>query len=203
MKLFTNKFAPNPRRVRMFLAEKSIDNVELVEISINDGENVQADYLAINPLGWLPSLQLDDGTMLCESTAICRYFEETVPEPPLMGSTPVEKAVIEQWSRHMEFEILAPVAFAFRNTNKFWEGRIPQAPAFGAISKELVEKRLDWLEGHMEGRDFIATDSYSYADLTALAGIDFGRVAKIRLQDNHVNLKRWHEAVSSRPSAKA
>ncbi len=203
MKLFTNQFAPNPRRVRMFLAEKAIDDVELVEVSIKDGENHQPDYLAINPLGWLPSLQLDDGTIICESTAICRYIEETVPEPPLFGSTAVEKAIIDQWTRHMEFEILATVALAFRNLNKFWAGRIPQVPEFGTISKELVEKRLNWLDKHMEGRAYIATDSYSYADLTALAGIDFGRVAKIRLQDHHVNLKRWHESISSRPSAKA
>ncbi len=202
MKLYDSAVAPNPRRVRIFLAEKAVD-VPRLQVDIAKSENRGAEYLKKNPLGGVPILELDDGTILTESVAICRYFEETKPEPNLMGRTPLEKAQIEMWARRMELEILAMTAGCFRNTHPFFKGRIPQVPEYGALCKDAVTKRLEWLDGELAQRPFIAGDRYTIADITALVGIDFGRPSEIRIQPGQKNLQRWHDSVSSRPSAKA
>jgi glutathione S-transferase len=202
MKLYDSALAPNPRRVRIFLAEKGIE-VPKVQVDIAKAENRGADYLKKNPLGGVPILELDDGTILTESMAICRYFEETKPEPNLMGRTALEKAQIEMWQRRMELEVLMMTAGAFRNTHAFFKGRIPQVPEYGAVCKEAAGKRLDWLDGELASRPFVAGDRYTVADITALVGIDFGRISDIRIQPGQKNLQRWYDSVSSRPSAKA
>jgi glutathione S-transferase len=202
MKLYDSAVAPNPRRVRVFLAEKGID-VPKVPVDIAKAENRSPEYLAKNPMGGVPILELDDGSILAESVAICRYFEETKPEPNLMGRTPLEKAQIEMWNRRMELELLAMTAGAFRNTHAFFKGRIPQVPEYGAVCKAAAEKRLEWLDSELANRRFIAGDRYTIADITALIGIDFGRVSDIRIKPEQKNLARWHQEVSSRPSAKA
>jgi glutathione S-transferase len=202
MKLYDYPAAPNPRRVRVFLAEKGIE-VPKVTVDITKSENRAAEYLAKNPMGGVPILELDDGTILAESVAICRYFEETKPEPNLMGRTPLEKAQIEMWNRRMELEVLMMTAGAFRNTHAFFKGRIPQVPEYGAVCKDAALKRLEWLDGELARRKFIAGDRYTIADITALIGIDFGRPSDIRIKPELVNLARWHQEVSSRPSAKA
>jgi glutathione S-transferase len=202
MKLYDYPAAPNPRRVRVFLAEKGID-VPKVLVDITKGENRSPEYLAKNPMGGVPILELDDGTILAESVAICRYFEESKPEPNLMGRTPVEKAQIEMWNRRMELEILMNTAGCFRNTHAFFKGRIPQSPEYGAICREAALKRLEWLDAELAKRRFVAGDRYTIADITALIGIDFGRPSDIRIKPEQKNLARWHQEVSSRPSAKA
>jgi glutathione S-transferase len=202
MKLYDSALAPNPRRVRIFLAEKGIE-VPKVQVDIAKAENRGAEYLKKNPLGGVPILELDDGTILTESVAICRYFEETKPEPNLMGRTPLEKAQIEMWQRRMELEVLMLTAGAFRNTHAFFKGRIPQVPEHGAVCKETALKRLEWLDGELASRAFVAGDRCTVADITALVGIDFGRISDIRIQPGQKNLQRWHDSVSSRPSAKA
>jgi len=202
MKLYDSAVAPNPRRVRVFLAEKGIQ-VPTVQVDIAKAENRSPEYLAKNPMGGVPILELDDGTILAESVAICRYFEETKPEPNLMGRSAVEKAQIEMWNRRMELEILAMTAGAFRNTHAFFKGRIPQVPEYGAVCKAAAEKRLEWLDSELGKRKFVAGDRYTIADITALIGIDFGRPSDIRIKPEHKNLSRWHQEVSSRPSAKA
>ncbi len=202
MKLYDSAVAPNPRRVRIFLAEKGIE-VPKVQVDIAKSENRSADYLKKNPLGGVPILELDDGTILAESVAICRYFEETKPEPNLMGRTPREKALVEMWQRRMELEILMLTAGSFRNTHAFFKGRIPQVPEYGALCKETAAKRLEWLDGELASRPFVAGDRYTIADITALVGIDFGRPTDIRVQPGQKNLQRWYDSVSSRPSAKA
>jgi glutathione S-transferase len=202
MKLYDSALAPNPRRVRIFLAEKGID-VPKVQVDIAKAENRGAEYLKKNPLGGVPILELDDGTILTESMAICRYFEETKAEPNLMGRTPLEKAQIEMWQRRMELEVLMMTAGAFRNTHAFFKGRIPQVPEYGAVCKEAAGKRLEWLDGELASRAFLAGDRYTVADITALVGIDFGRISDIRIQPGQKNLQRWYDSVSSRPSAKA
>jgi glutathione S-transferase len=202
MKLYEFTGAPNPRRVRVFLAEKGIE-VPSVQVNIGAGENRKPEFLKINPMGGLPVLELDDGTHIAESVAICRYFEDQKPEPNLMGKDAREKAVIEMWNRRMEFEILSMTAGSFRNTSDFFKGRIPQVPEYGAICKNAAIKRLEWLDAELGNRKFIAGDRYTIADITALIGIDFGRTTQIKIQDNQKNLARWHAEVSARPSAKA
>ena len=202
MKIYDFTQAPNPRRVRIFLAEKGI-TVPLEQVNLATGDNRKPEFLKKNPMGGLPVLELDDGTCIAESVAICRYFEEMKPEPPLFGTTAKEKAVIEQWNRRMEMEVLAMTAGAFRNTSEFFKGRIPQVPEYGEVCKNAAIKRLEWLDGELANRQFIAGDRFSIADITAMVGIDFGRTTGIKIQENQKNLARWHQAVSSRPSAKA
>jgi len=151
----------------------------------------------------VPVLELDDGTFIAESVAICRYFEDLHPEPNLMGKDAKEKAVIEMWNRRMEFEVLQMTAGSFRNTSDFFKGRIPQVPEYGEICKNAAVKRLEWLDGELANRKFIAGDRYSIADITAMVGIDFGRTTGIKIQENQKNLARWHAEVSARPSAKS
>jgi glutathione S-transferase len=202
MKIYEFTQAPNPRRVRVFLAEKGI-NVPLEQVNIGTGDNRKPEFLKINPMGGLPVLELDDGTHIAESVAICRYFEETKPEPRLMGIDAKDKAVVEMWNRRMELEVLMMTASAFRNTSDFFKGRIPQVKEYGEICKGAAIKRMEWLDTVLADREFIAGPRYTIADITAMVGIDFGRTTGIKIQENQKNLARWHQAVSSRPSAKA
>ncbi len=203
MKLYSDKRAPNPRRVRIFLAEKGIDDVEIVNLDIGAGEHQSDEFLAVNPLGWLPVLELDNGVRIAESVAICRFFEETKPTPPLFGMGAQERAVIEQWNRHVEFEIFMPITAAFRNGHPYWADRIAQAPAYAEISKKLATQRFDWLDQSLAHKPWIAGETFSIADITALAAIDFGRLPKIRIGENRPHLAHWYEAVNARPSSKA
>ena len=202
MKIYEFTGAPNPRRVRVFLAEKGI-NVPYQQVNLFTADNRKPEFLKINPMGGLPVMELDDGTQIAESVAICRYFEETKPEPRLMGVDAKDKAVVEMWNRRMEFEILSMTAGAFRNTSDFFKGRIPQVKEYGEVCRNAALKRLEWLDTVLADREFIAGPRYTIADITALIGIDFGRTTGIKVQENQKNLARWHQAVSSRPSAKA
>jgi glutathione S-transferase len=202
VKLYDYAVAPNPRRVRIFLAEKGVE-VPTVQVDIAKAENRAPAFRAKNPLGGLPVLELDDGRYLTESVAICRYFEELHPEPPLMGSDADERPWIEMWNRRMEIEVLFAIAQTFRNTHEFFTGRIPQVPEWGEVCRGTAHKRLRWLDEELTDRPFVAGDRFSIADITALVGIDFGRACGIRIDAGQKNLQRWYEAVSSRPSAKA
>ena len=202
MKIYDSQIAPNPRRVRIFLAEKGI-KVPYEPVDLMKKENLTPKFLAINPLGRVPVLELDDGTHIAESVAICRYFEETQPKPPLMGTDAKDKAIVEMWQRRMELGVLSNTAGCFRNTHPFFKGRIPQVPEYGAVCKEAAAKQLAWLDGELAKSRFVAGDRYTIADITALVGIDFGKVSDIRVLPEHKNLTRWYQEVSSRPSAKA
>ena len=202
MKLYDTKTAPNPRRVRVFLAEKGVE-VPTVQVDIGGGENRSSPYIDKNPLGGVPMLELDDGTIIAESVAICRYFEELHPDPPLMGVDAEDKAAVEMWNRRMEQNLALPAMNSFRHTHDFFKGRIPQVPEYGENCKAEVLQRLAWLDTVLADREFITGDRYTIADITALIGIDFGRVTKIGIAEDQTNLKRWHEAVSARPSAAA
>ena len=202
MKLYDNTMAPNPRRVRIFLAEKGVE-VPLVQINLADQENKQPDYLAKNSLGRVPTLELDDGTFLSESVAICRYFETVHPDPPLMGRDDLERAQVDMWQRRMEREVMDNITAVFRMTHDFFKGRIRQVPAWGEACRAQAMERFDWLDGVLAEREFVAGDAFSIADITAMVGIDFGRVTKTTFLPEHKNLSRWHAAVSSRPSAQA
>ena len=202
MKIYDSKAAPNPRRVRIFVAEKGIE-VPFEEIDIVNAVNRQADFRKKNPMGTIPVLELDDGTCIAESAAICRYFEEMHPEPPLLGVDGKDRAVVAMWDRRMEFEILLPMADAFRQQHAFFKGRIEQCPEYAEVAKRRAIQNLAWLDEVLADRKFIAGDRYTTADITALCGIDFGRVSKISMQPDQKNLARWHEEVSARPSAQA
>lgn len=210
MKLYDMRLAPNPRRVRMFLAEKGIE-VPMIEVNIRSGENLQPDFLAVNPRGLLPTLQLDDGTIIDETTAICRYFEESQPEPPLMGSTPVEKAMIECWTRRMEFDAGLPVVDAFRNSYPAYaaERAVPGRTGLKAIP-ELAERGLSrlaefypFIDRRLGECAHVAGPEFSVADITLLCIADFARALKMPVPEELPNFSRWHAEVSARPSAKA
>jgi glutathione S-transferase len=203
MLLYHDPRAPNPRRVRVFLAEKGVA-FDTIEVLIADKANQTPEFRRKNPLALLPVLELADGRVLRESMAICRSLEETHPEPNLMGADPWERAQIEMWNRHAELELLWPIAQVFRNSHAFWLGRIKQAPDFAAIMREHIRERFDWLEDELAGRGFMAGDRFTVADITAMAAIDFGKVSDIRIDATaHPNLAAWHKRVSARPSAKA
>lgn len=202
MKLYDSKTAPNPRRVRIFLAEKGVE-VPTVEVDIVKAENRGEEFRKKNALGGVPVLELDDGTCIAESVAICRYFEETNPEPPLMGIDARDRAIVEMWQRRMEFEIFVPMTQVFRNTHEFFKGRIPQVKEWGDVNRAHAEKQLGWLDRVLGESEFIAGERYTIADITALCGIDFGKVSKIRIQPEQSNVSRWYAAVAGRASAKA
>jgi glutathione S-transferase len=203
MKLIDGGRAPNPRRVRIFLAEKNIE-VPLEPFDISALEQHTDAFRAVNPMQRVPVLILDDGTALSESVAICRYFEELHPEPPLMGTGALGKATVEMWNRRMELNLMAPVAAAFRHLHPAMQQmEVPQVPEWGEANKAKVMDILRWLNDELAGRQFIAGDAYTIADITALVAIDFLKPAKLAVPEDHQNLLRWHQEVSSRPSAAA
>ena len=203
MKLYDGGRAPNPRRVRIFLAEKGID-VPLVPIDMGAMGHRSQEITERNPLQRLPVIELDDGTILTESVAICRYFEELHPEPALFGEGALGKARVEMWQRRMEMHFLLTVANAFRHTHpamKEWE--VPQIAEWGEANRPKAIEFLNLLDRDMADREFIAGDSYSIADITGMIGIDFMKPARIELPQELSNVRRWYESVSSRPSARA
>jgi glutathione S-transferase len=202
MKLYDYKLAPNPRRVRIFLAEKGI-SVPLEEIDIIKGVNRQPEFLAKNSLGGIPVLELDDGKYLAESGAICRYFELLHPEPALFGKGAFEQATVEMWNRRMELALFVPLGMVWAHLHELTRTRIKQIPEAGEQSRKLVEQRYQWLDRELAGRPFLAGDKYSIADITALVAVDFAKFNNISIQPDQKNLARWHQTVSSRPSALA
>ena len=202
LKLYDNAFAPSPRRVRMFLAEKGLP-FETIPVDIAAGDTASADFLAVNPLGELPVLELDDGTRLRESLAICRYLETMQPEPALLGRDPRERAEIESIVLQLMFRVYVPTTHAFRHTHKFWAGRIPQVPEYGVLAQQTVLAEWQRLDSELASREFLAGDRFSFADSVGYTTLEFGKPSGIRLQEGQDHLRRWHAAIAARPSAKA
>lgn len=203
MKLFDAQRAPNPRRVHIFLAEKNVE-LERVPIDIGKMEHKSPQFGALTAVQRLPALQLDDGTVIAESTAICRYVEELHPDPPLFGRGAKGKALVEMWHRHVEFYLAQPIFFAFRHIHpSMAQLETPQLADWGEANKSKAAEFMAILDGELKNREFIAGDDFSVADITALCVIDFGKVAKVRMPEELTHLKRWHAAVSARPSASA
>lgn len=203
MKLYDGGRAPNPRRVRIFLAEKGID-VPLVPVDMTAMEHKSETLTSRNPLQRLPVLELDDGTILSESVAICRYFEELHPEPALFGTGALGKATVEMWNRRMELNLLASVAAAFRHVHpamKDWE--VPQVPEWGEINKPKVIAFLEMMDKELAAREFAAGDAFSIADITGLVSLDFMKPAKIAIPETLANVLRWKASLTARPSASA
>lgn len=209
MKLYDFAMAPNSRRVRVFAAEKGIA-LELVAVDLSKREQMGADFQAINPRMAVPALALDDGTLITESVAICRYLEETHPQPALFGSDALSKAQVEMWHRRVELEGLQAVAEGVRNSVDFFAGRAIAGPVDFPQIPQLAERgklRVDWFYGMLEARladnEYIAGAHFSIADIAALIACDFAKVLKKRVGDDTPNLKRWYDAVSARPSSRA
>ena len=203
MKLYDGGRAPNPRRVRIFLAEKGV-SVPLVPVDMGAMEHRGGEVAARNPLRRLPVLELDDGTVLCESVAICRYFEELQPEPALFGRGALGKAEVEMWQRRVELNLFMPVSQAFRHVHpamKEWE--VPQVPEWGEANKPKALEFLVLLDAELALREFVAGDEFSIADITGLVAIDFMKPARITIPDELTNVIRWHNALRARPSASA
>ena len=203
MKLYDAGRAPSPRRVRIFLAEKGI-SLPLVPVDIGKLEQHQPAFTAINPLQRTPVLELDDGTLIAESVAICRYFEEVQPDPPLFGMGALGRAQVEMWQRRLEFGLLGAVANVFRHLHPAMaQMEVPQVPAWGEANKPRVAEFLHVLDRHLAGRRFVAGEGFSIADITGLVGIDFMKPAKLSLPEELGHVRRWHERLAARPSAAA
>jgi glutathione S-transferase len=209
VKLYDMRVAPSPRRVRIFLAEKGIE-IPRVELDIRAGENLGTEFLAINPRGVLPTLQLEDGTVLDESTAICRYFEELRPDPPLMGRNALEKAMTECWTRRIEFDAGQPVVDAFRNSYPpYAERAVPDRTGIKAIP-ELAERGkarlVDFypvIDRRLAESEYVAGPAFSIADIALLCIVDFAGAVRLPTPEGLEHFSRWHAQVSARPSSKA
>lgn len=209
MKLYDYPRAPNPRRVRIFAAEKGIE-LEMVPVDLGAREQMRDEFRAVNPRQAVPALLLDDGTLLTESVAICRYLEDLHPTPALFGTGPKGKAIVEMWHRRVELEGMQAVADAVRNSVEFFAGRaIPgpvdfeQIPALAERGLRRVDLFHAMLDEQLADSEYIAGPEYSVADIAALVACDFAKVVKKRVSGETPHLKRWHEAVSGRPSASA
>jgi glutathione S-transferase len=203
MKILDEKRAPNPRRVRVFLAEKGI-HVPFEQVDIMSGAHKAAGFAELNPIQRVPVLILNDGTALSESVAICRYFEAVQPDPPLFGRTPIEIGMIEMWNRRAELNFLLPVAHCFRHTHPAMAHlEVPQIPAWAEANKPRVDETIRILDERLSATPYLAGDNFSIADITAMIATDFMKPARLTIPDKALHFKRWYAQVSSRPSYKA
>ena len=204
MKLYNAPMpAPNPRRVRIFLAEKGA-SVPLVDLAITKREHKSAEHLARNSLGQLPTLELDDGTTISETVAICRYLESLYPDPPLFGRTALEQALIDMWIRRIEFAVMTPVGMFWRHAHPFTAAVVvPQYKEFGESNRAHYQRALAWLDGELAGKDFVAGGDFTMADICLLSTVDFAHWIGLVVPENVKNVRAWHASVSERPSAKA
>jgi glutathione S-transferase len=203
MKILETRTAPNPRRVRIFLAEKGIE-VPFEELDLMKGALKTPEFTEKNWFQRVPVLILDDGTAISETIAICRYFEELQPEPALFGKGALGRATVEMWSRRVELGLFLGVAQAFRHLHPAMAHlEVPQVPAWGEANKPRVLDVLGFLDRELANRQYIAGDAFSVADITALVSVDFMRPARIQRPPELKNVERWYREVSARPSAKA
>lgn len=195
--------APNPRRVRIFIAEKGIDLPE-TRVSLRKGEHKAPEHRARNSLGQVPTLVLDDGTAISETVAICRYLENLHPERPMFGRDGLQQALVDMWIRRIEFQMMTPVGMFWRHAHPLTASLIEQHKDFGESNREHYRRAALWLDRELgDGRSFIAGDDYGMADIAALTTVDFASFTGLVLPDEAKTLKAWHERVSSRPSASA
>jgi len=195
--------APNPRRVRIFIAEKGIDLPE-TRVDLRKREHKSDEHRARNSLGQVPTLVLDDGTAISETVAICRYLEGLHPQPPLFGATALQQALIDMWIRRIEFQLMTPVGMFWRHAHPLTAALLTQHKEFGESNRDLYARATAWLDREMgDGRPFIAGDDYTMADICALTTIDFAAFTGLELPDEAETLKGWRERVSARPSAAA
>ena len=210
VRLYDQPRAPNPRRVNIFLAEKGLE-VARVNLDLMAGDHKQADYLAKVGVPQVPALELDDGTILTESVAICRYFEEIHPEPPLMGRDTVDRAIVEMWNRRMEFDGYLAVAEAVRNGLPMFKDRglsgvpggVPQIPALAERGKATFDRFLTRIDDRLGDTEYLAGDTFTIADITAFVTLGFAGRIKLDIPEGCTNVARWHGQIATRPSAEA
>lgn len=194
--------APNPRRVRIFLAEKGLC-IEEERVPLSTRAHKADAFLEKNSLGQVPVLELDDGTFLSESVSICRYLESLYPRSPLFGETPVEQATIDMWIRRIEFQLMAPIAHIWRHTHPLTASVLTQFKDFGESNRAQVDRIYRWLDGELANKTFIAGPAYSMADIVALTTADFGRLIGVAIPEGCDRVFAWLDRVSKRPSASA
>lgn len=202
MKLYDFALAPNPKRLRVYLAEKGIA-VPTEQVNILSGDNRKPEFLAKNPLGGLPVLELDDGKHLTESLAIMEYFEDLHPNPPMLGSTPIERARAREAERIIELGILGRIATIFQNTSPFFAGRVKQSPEAAESAKNVLEGNLRVLNDMIGSNPFVAGSKPTIADCTLHAALGFAEFAQVPIDAKYANLHRWWESFKQRPSAAA
>jgi glutathione S-transferase len=191
---------PNSYRVRIFMAEKGID-LPRVDVDLTKGEHKSPQFLKLNSLGQIPVLVLDDGTVITESVAICRYLEEIHPSPPLFGSSAVGKAKVEMWNRRVELVVMGTIGDVALHTQELFKDRVPQFPAYAEAQRHNVPSKWTWLDNEIaDGRPFIAGDEFSIADITAGVSAWLGDFFQLERPASLQNVGRWLERVRSRPS---
>ena len=203
MKLYDTPLAPNPRRVRWFMAEKGIEDIEIVSLNLIEGTHKQPEYLAKAGLPNVPALEMDDGTTVTESIAICRYLEALHPEPNLFGRDPKEQAIIEMWMRRCEMYLANPMMLNVRFTHPALAALEAPNPQVGEYNREVRLKGLKVLDRRLGESEWLAADRLTIADIIAFIGIDFTRMIKLPIPEELADLHRWANAMRSRPAAKA
>ena len=203
MKLYDSYRAPNPRRVRWFMAEKGIDDIEVVMVDVFKGEHRTPDYLARAGLPNVPMLEMDDGTCITESVAICRYLESLYPEPNMFGRDAKEIAVIEMWTRRVEMLLSTPLMLTVRHSHPALAALEKQVPEIAESNRRGAERALKVFDRRLAESEFIAADRVTIADILAATGIDFSRMARFSIPEDFANVRRWYDAMMARPAAKA
>ncbi|MDB9959407.1 glutathione S-transferase family protein [Gammaproteobacteria bacterium] len=200
MKLYSSKFAPNPRKVLIYLKEKNISDIEIIDLDLMKLEHKTPEYRAIAPNSRVPALQLDDGTVILETTAMCRYLECLYPEPNMFGESPIEIASIEMWYSRVSFELMVPLMHGFRHTHPHMSAMENQNEGYGLAQRKLGIKELENYDTIIQSREFIAGDRFTYADLQMVTSLQFlVRLNKLNIED-YGNLNEYIIQVSSRPS---
>jgi len=203
MKLYDSKLAPNARRVRIFLAEKGM-SVPMVDMDLARLDQKTTAFSVLNPFQTVPVLELDDGEVISESAAICRYFEELRPEPPLFGVGALERARVEMWHRRLELQLFFPIAQAYRHTHPAAKVLEPQQIAeWAELNRGRALRAMTVVDEALRERPFVAGDRFSIADILGLVALDFIKPARITIPENLLNLRRWRETLAARPSALA
>jgi glutathione S-transferase len=210
LKLYDFSLAPNPRRVRMFLAEKTM-TIPSVQVNTRERAQFADDFKKVSPRSIVPVLELDDGTLIAESVAICRYIEEIQPEPPLFGRDAREKALVEMWNRHAEFDAIGAAGEMIRNGAAMFEGRglaglpggEPQIPALVERGKRTMDRFMHYLNDHLADSAFLAGEQFSIADITAFIAVEFSQRADYAVPEDCTHVQRWHGEIGARPSAAA
>jgi len=194
--------APNPRRVRMFLAEKGITLPEM-PVNLMTREHKSPEFRAKNSLGQIPALELDDGTVIAETVSICRYFEETQPDPPLFGTGPVGRAKVDMWIRRVEFVVMSPVGAYWRHAHPRTAALLTQYKDYGLSNQDTYASALKWIDRELADRSFVAGEGFSMADICLLSTVDFATWIGLDMSPELTALAAWHARVTARPSAAA
>lgn len=204
MKIYEQAIAPNARRVRMFLAEKKVLNlIEFVQMDLQAGDNITPEFKSKNFIAKVPVLELDDGSVISESVAICRYFEAMYPDCALMGESPLEQATVEMWQRRCEIYFMNLIGMGFQHTSGYFADRMTPVKKWGDVCVAEASKFFRELESHLSESNFMAGDCFSIADITAFVSVDFAKVIGLRRDETMPNINRWYEQINARPSARA